>query len=337
MPSLLSPAAMSQSADLWPTSLGPRRRKAYRPVVLAVATLGALTLAGPTSVAGAVGTTATTVAATPSILNNGSFALKGKAPAGVWQVVIDPPPYKAAYPLLGWVVGAEIQVCSASVYPPPPGVSQSVVGGSVSQTVKTTAGWSYRLSWYGAGVPGNVPVPFRVTHVLWDGKLVAAPSFKTSSIVTSNPVWHLLHVVVTATSSRSTVEFVDATAAVDLGSVGRPSMVAEASLAGDAGLYLPATATMPPTGGKLVAVVRMPSGTPVTDPSLSVKLYGTWKTVSYAPVTTQLIATGTVVGGQAVLKVHLPASLAHKVIPAYATLSGKGFLSATDKLKIAVS
>jgi hypothetical protein len=49
-----------------------------------------------------------------------------------------------------------------------------------------------------------------------------------------------------------------------------------------------------------------------------------------------LIATAVVAGGQAVLPYHLPHSLAHQSVPAFATLSGPGFLSVTTKLKIVV-
>jgi hypothetical protein len=108
---------------------------------------------------------------------------------------------------------------------------------------------------------------------------------------------------VTATLASSTLEFAGAS---DF------PMVGEASVAADAALYLPPTATLAPTG-KLAAAVRMPSGPPLTDRSLTVSLNGTWKTVSYAPASTQLI------------------------VPAYATLSGKGFISVTDHLKIRVS
>jgi hypothetical protein len=164
-------------------------------------------------------------------------------------------------------------------------------------------------------------------HVVWDKSVVAAPSYKSSALSSANPAWHAQHALVTATLARSTLEFAGAS---------NYPMVGEASVAADAALYLPPTITLAPTG-KLAAVVRMPSGPALTDRSLKVSLYGTWKTVSYAPASTQLIASGTVVDGQAVLKLHLPTSQAHKTVPAYATLSGKGFVSVTDRLKIKVS
>jgi hypothetical protein len=117
-------------------------------------------------------------------------------------------------------------------------------------------------------------------------------------------------VVVTATSMRSTVEFAETTVPTNGACT---SMVAEVSLAGDADLYLLPTTTYAPAG-KLVAVVRTASGQPLTDPSLSVKLYGAWKTVSCAPAITQLIAMRAVVGSQAVLQLQFPASPAHKTV-----------------------
>jgi hypothetical protein len=169
-------------------------------------------------------------------------------------------------------------------------------------------------------------------HVLWGNTVVAAPSFKVSDKF-SSPIWEPQHVTVTATAARSTVEFADATAAADLGRGARSSMVAEVSLAGVADLYLPPTA---PAAGRLVAEVRTPAGQPLIDPRLSVRLYGTWKTSASAAATSQLIATAAVIGGQAALPYHLPRSVTHQSVPAFATLSGPGFLAVTTKLKIVV-
>jgi hypothetical protein len=339
MPSPLThPGVVNPNRPFRPKIRAPRRGHFGhhgRRILLAAATLGAAACAGATSASAAVASTTTAVAGVPNILNNGSFALKG-VPTGWRQATLQEPPYKAPYPLEGWVVGGAggdgVEAISSSVLSAPPGSNQSVVlndqgPGSVAQTLKTTPGWAYRLTWYGAGEPGPEVPRSSSMHVVWDKAVVAAPSYKSSALASANPVWHPQHAVVTATLARSTLEFAGAS---------NFPMVGEASLAADAALYLPRTATLAPTG-KLAAVVRMPSGPPLTDRSLTVSLYGTWKTVSYAPASTQLIASGTVVNGQAVLKLHLPASLAHKTVPAYATLSGKGFVSVTDHLKIKVS
>jgi hypothetical protein len=68
-----------------------------------------------------------------------------------------------------------------------------------------------------------------------------------------------------------------------------------------------------------------------------VTLYGSWKKVSYAPATTQLMASGPVVNGQAVLQLKLPSSLKDQKISAHATLQGPGYIPVTDKLTIKVT
>jgi hypothetical protein len=169
-------------------------------------------------------------------------------------------------------------------------------------------------------------------HVLWNSKVVAAPSYNTGGHTDSAPGWRAGHIVVSAVASSSIVEFADATTPFS----NYASMVGNVSLAGDAKLYVPTRATMAPTG-KLVAIVRNVNGGSFSDPGLRVRLYGTWKSVSYAPASTQLIGSGTVVNGQVVLKVHFPASLAGHAVPAYATLSGAGFIPVTTHLTVKVS
>jgi hypothetical protein len=319
-----------------PSSSVPNRGWAGWRVLLGAATFGSLCYAGPASAAGTLASPASTVPAPPNSLTDGSFALTGM-PSYFDFLTIQAPPHKSLYPLAGWVVGGDGVLISGEYLPAPPGVTQSVVladagSGSVTQTVKTTPGVSYRLSWYGAGQPGPDATASRAMQVLWDNAVVAAPSFKASDKYTGL-VWELQHVVVNATSARSSVEFADATAPQDLGANGRASMVAEVSLAGVGELYVPPIVA---STGKLVAVVRTPSGQPLNDPSLAVRLYGTWATAADATPTTHLVASGAVTDGQAVLQVHLPASLAHQTIAAFATLTGPGFLPVTAKLKIMV-
>jgi hypothetical protein len=113
--------------------------------------------------------------------------------------------------------------------------------------------------------------------------------------------WTLRREVLTATSASSILEFADATVPED----GFPAIVANVSLAGDAKLYLQASTTVVRTG-TVIAIVRTATGAPLDYPGLAVKLYGTWKETSYAPASTQLIATGTVVNGQYVLHPIFP-------------------------------
>jgi hypothetical protein len=164
------------------------------------------------------------------------------------------------------------------------------------------------------------------------GALVAAPSLNAKDFTNADMHWTLRREVLTATSASSTLEFADATVPES----GFAGIVANASLAGDAKLYLPASTNVARTG-KVIAIVRTATGAPLDYPGLAVKLYGTWKETSYAPASTQLISTGTVVNGQYVLHLDLPAILVGHTIPAYATLSGPGFIPVTDHLSIKIS
>jgi hypothetical protein len=285
----------------------------------------------------------------PNILNNGKFDLPAKD-NGVATVA-------AGGSLPGWAVGG-IPVGDASggiqVYPAaqglqlPPGATEMIkmsyfARGSVTQTVKTTAGWTYLLQWYESGYPNYGPPEFtsidwtKTVHVIWGGKLVAAPTFNAKANTDADMRWALRQEVLTATSSKTTLEFADATTQT---STGYASIIANVSLAGDAKLYLPTSATLAPTS-RLIAVVHTATGYAFTAPGLTVHLYGTWKqkTLSYAPptVVTKLIGTGAVSGGQAVLRLDIPASAVGKTVAAVAVMSGSGFIPLRHSLTIRVS
>jgi uncharacterized Zn-binding protein involved in type VI secretion len=217
-------------------------------------------------------------------------------------------------------------------------------GGSIFQTVKTTPGWTYLLQWYESGYPGYGPPEFtsikwvKVVDVIWGGKVATSATFNAKTNTGTNMRWALRQEVLTATSSASVLGFADVTHEA---SYGYSAFMGSVSLAGDAKLYLPTSATLAPIG-KLVAIVHTATGYAFTDPSLTVKLVGTWKqkTASYAPptVVTKMIASGTVVNGSAALQLQgVPASLAGKTIAVVATLSGPQFIPVTDHLTIKVS
>jgi hypothetical protein len=206
-------------------------------------------------------------------------------------------------------------------------------GANITQAVKTTPGWTYLLQWYESGYPNYGPPWIKTVDVIWGGKLVAAPTFNAQPNTNANMRWALRQEIVTATSTRTTLEFADVTHET---SIGYSAMMGNASLAGDAKLYLPTTITLSPTG-KLVAIVRTATGAPLADPALSVKLYGTWKETSYAPPSTQLIASGTVLNGQVTLRLHLPTSLIGKTVAGVAVLSGSEFIPVKHSLTIKVS
>lgn len=84
-------------------------------------------------------------------------------------------------------------------------------------------------------------------------------------------------------------------------------------------------------------IVRNAKGAPLVDPNLVVKLYGTWKETSYAPPSTQLMASETVLNNQVVLHLDLHAAMAGHTIPATVTLAGPGYIPVTDHLTVKVS
>jgi hypothetical protein len=238
----------------------------------------------------------------PNLLNNGKFALPAKD-GGNLSV-------SAGGSVPGWTVGnavgtnAGVQVYSSAWVQVPPGSNETLKlsygsgSGSVTQNVKTTAGWTYLLQWYESGFPNYGPPEF---------------------------------------TSINTLEFADAT---KQSPSGYSALMGNVSLGGDAKLYLPTSTTLAPTG-TLIAVVRTATGNPLSDPGLSVQVNGTWKQkgLSYAPptVVTKVIGSGTVSGGQAVLRLHIPASLAGKTVAAVAVLSGPGFIPVSHSLTIKVS
>lgn len=65
------------------------------------------------------------------------------------------------------------------------------------------------------------------------------------------------------------------------------------------------------TKGSLTAYVRTPDGTSITDPSLVVTLYGSWKNAKPVPATWHVLARGTPSGGKVIFHFALPAAHAH--------------------------
>ncbi len=280
----------------------------------------------------------------PNLVHNGTFHLPNEGRDAI-EYIYPPSIYKAnddpVKTIPGWTVGLVGTETSGGVgenldyLTPPPGLTQNVIlgyanPGAVTQTVKTVAGATYLLSWYGAGEPNGGAA--KVLQVLWNSHVVDSPTYKAVTPPSETPAWKLQHLIVTAASSSSTLEFADATSPV----TEYFSMVGDVSLSGDAKMYLPPTAKVAPTG-TVLAIVRSATGGPLADPALTVQLYGTYKETSYAPAVNQLMAQGSVLNGQVILKLHLLANLAGKTIPAYATLTGPGFAPVTDHLTIKVS
>jgi hypothetical protein len=325
----------------------PAPRSRATKLVLA-ALLGAAGMCCPIGPAGAGAPAghATVVAApsTPNLIANSDFNPSPPYLAYNIEYFYSEAYYKSVHQtgptFPGWAVGTASNADWGGVgddhllITPPDGSQQAVIlyfdgAGTVSQTVRTVPGATYLLSWYGTGYPHG-PGMTKVMNVLWDSNVVAAPSYDVSGHTMTDPGWRLQHLVVTATSPSSVVEFTDASTPPSV----YASMVGNVSLAGDAKLYLPTIATVAPTG-KLVAIVRDANQEPLVDPSLVVKLYGTYTVSPSGAPTAHLLASGNVLSGQVVLGLHLPGA-AH-TFPAYATLTGPGFIPDTVHLTIKVS
>jgi hypothetical protein len=307
--------------------------------------------------------TATTTA--KNLLNNGNFAYPtpfstlGVRPAGYYTInkskVVSIP---------GWVVGATtdadlqnsagppdyeggVQDWSRNYVTSPPGSNQELMmdyygPGNISQAVATIPNLTYLVSWFGAGYAG-VPTS-KTINVMWDDKLVATPIFSYANKSANNPAWKLYHAVVTASSASSVLEFVydpQCTGSTECADTQYGPMISEITLNGDAKLYLPPSISLGPTG-PLLAVVRGVNGSAFTDPNLTVTLVGTWqqKVASYAPpiIVTKQLATATVVNSVATLRLSgIPTSMAGHTVTATATLTGPGFVTTSDTVKIKVT
>ena len=163
----------------------------------------------------------------PNLIVNGNFAI----PSSMFsnnQAGFRPRQFyivnkiKPALPISGWVVGegwlngaqgpnwGGVFVDQEGRIQPPPNTTQSLeLGGengpgNIEQTIKTTPGATYVLSWYGAEYPMTGYV--ETTDVMWDGTQRAAASFRAHTATDMG--WVLEHETVKAIGSSSTLEFI---------------------------------------------------------------------------------------------------------------------------------
>jgi hypothetical protein len=271
----------------------------------------------------------------PNVLKNGVFSIGkpvGDACTNVAAVIT------AGQPAIAdWTAGTNsVQVCGSDFSVAPPGIQQYVslylLGeSSVTQTIATIPGTTYLVQWDGAAYPNGTPL-VKVMQVLWNGKVVAQHSYSGAGETTSKMNWSTNKVVVTATSTSSTLEFADATPVAG----GGAAYLTNASMAGLANLFLPATARLAPTG-KLTVIVHNGVDEPLNVPGLTVRLYGSYKTSSYAPATKHLLATAPVVKGQAVLHLKLPSSAKGQTITAHADLTGPNYIATMKPITIKIT
>ena len=181
----------------------PVRSPALTAVLLAAITSTAVVSAGAPAAAAAA-------PAPANLIVNGSF----EDPA-IWQYT-DLAEYDGgATDMPGWTVGGDSVDLTAGSYWLAEDGQQSLdlsgaAPGSVAQSVATSAGQPYTLSWDLAGNT-NCGQPVKTMHVSWDGALIESPSFDTAGDGNGAMGWTEGQVIVTATGSSSVVQFADAT------------------------------------------------------------------------------------------------------------------------------
>jgi choice-of-anchor C domain-containing protein len=150
------------------------------------------------------------LAAPSNLIQNGSF----ESPS-IWQssAIVDYVAGSTAMP--GWTVGGNsVDLVGESYWVAEDGdQSLDLAGsapGSVSQTVDTTPGANYTLSWYMAGNT-NCGQSIKTMDVYWDGTLVDAPTSNDTSDSSTSMGWVQLQLNVQAAGASSVVEFADAT------------------------------------------------------------------------------------------------------------------------------
>jgi choice-of-anchor C domain-containing protein len=171
--------------------------------------IGALAVVLTASVI-AVAQQPSSIADPANLIQNGSF----ESPS-IWQTnsVVDYLAGSTAMP--DWTIGGNsIDLVGENYWDAEDG-DQSVdlsgsAPGSVSQSLATTAGTNYTLTWYMAGNT-NCGQPVKTMDVYWDGALVDAPTFNDSADSSTSMGWVELQLNVQATGSSSAVEFADAT------------------------------------------------------------------------------------------------------------------------------
>jgi choice-of-anchor C domain-containing protein len=152
--------------------------------------------------------TAASASSAANLIVNGSF----ESPAiGGGVVEYD----SGSTAITGWTVGGNSVDLVAESYWSAEDEDQSVdlsgsAPGTVSQTISTTPGANYTLSWFMAGNT-NCGQPVKTMDVAWNGTLIDAPTFDTSGDSNTSMGWIQQQINVTATGTSSVVEFADAT------------------------------------------------------------------------------------------------------------------------------
>ncbi len=246
----------------------PNRRALVIPAVIGLLAFGAGTLAGSTFGTATVSAAATNsipsgavAASAPNLVVNGNFSRPAQVKDSYETV------YPSAEKIPGWTVGGDSVDLMGSTYFTLPSASSSgsqavdlsgSAPGSLTQTISTTPGTSYALTWYEAGNP-DCGQSLKVMHVAWGNKplakLIASPSMSTKGRTRSSMGWSQESQTVVASSALSVLGFADATP--DQSACG--PVVADVSLtAGQS------SSPSPSSGGSLLTGTGRPTGTCTT-------------------------------------------------------------------------
>ncbi len=250
------------------------RKALVIPAVIGLLTFGGGALAGSTFGTATVSGAATNsvpsgavAASAPNLVVNGDFS-RPVQQKNSYETV-----YPAAQKIPGWTVGGDsVDLMGSTYFTLPSGSSsgsQAVdlsgsAPGSLTQTISTTPGTSYELTWYEAGNP-DCGQSLKVMHVAWGNKplakLIASLSMSTKGRTRSNMGWSQKSQTVVASSALSVLGFADATP--DQSACG--PVVADVSLTAEQSSS-PHRAT---AGASLPVRVSRPANAPVTPTSTS--------------------------------------------------------------------
>jgi choice-of-anchor C domain-containing protein len=190
------------------------------PVVIGLLTFGAGALTGSTFGTATVSGAATNgvpsravTASAPNLVVNGNFS-RPVQPKNSYETV-----YPSAQKIPGWTVGGDSVDLMGSTYFKLPSASSSgsqavdlsgSAPGSLTQTISTTPGTSYTLTWYEAGNP-NGGQAVKVMTVSWDKTSKAYPAPSTRDRSDTNMGWSQKSQIVVASSAQSVLVLADTT------------------------------------------------------------------------------------------------------------------------------
>ena len=239
------------------------------PAVIGLLAFGAGTLSGSTFGTANVSGAATNgvpsgavTASAPNLVVNGNFS----------RPVQQKNSYETLYPsdqkIPGWTVGGDsVDLMGSTYFTLPSGSSSGSQAadlsgsapGSLTQTISTTPGTSYALTWYEAGNP-DCGQSLKVLHVAWGNKplakLIASPSMSTKGRTRSNMGWSQKSQTVVASSAQSVLGFANATP--DQSACG--PVVADISLTAEQN-----SSPSPSSGGSLLTGTGRPTGKCIGD------------------------------------------------------------------------